>query len=224
MLEHNTMATLKNIPASDFLDVKHIETWPKWVLVRDNRLDTYVHASRNYWNHMRIYTELPEDLLVTWVVHCISNQLTNILNKNMPENEKESIVLRNTLIELRGLVNLYFDAQKLHRPPFISNPPTLPTGQQDIKQYIDNYQSGIRYFLPESKDIKMRMIVASISLFLARLIKFYKFSNGEIFHLPWQIQSVAKNYTKGYYLLDSYYKFDEETKKVKDMRAEDSGK
>jgi hypothetical protein len=68
------------------------------------------------------------------------------------------------------------------------------------------------------------MTIASISLFLARLIKFYKFPNGEIFHLPWQVQPVAKDYIKGYYLLDSYYKFDEETKKVKDMREEASGK
>jgi hypothetical protein len=106
------------------------------------------------------------------------------LKNSEPKDAKGVIVLRNHLIEMRTLVNLYFDSQKLHRTPFVQNAPAMPTSLQEVEQNIKNYKTGIAYFLPDSKDIKMRMTIASISLFLARLIKFYKFPNGEIFHLP----------------------------------------
>jgi hypothetical protein len=114
-------------------------------------------------------------------VYCISGKLTSIQKNSAPQDIK---ILKDHLLELRTLINLYFDIQKLSRTPFVPNAPAIPTSLQEVEQNIKNYQGGIANILPDAKDTKMRIHIASISLFLARLIKFYKFPNSEIFHLP----------------------------------------
>jgi uncharacterized membrane protein len=203
-----------NVPADVFLDENKPADWLKWKIVRDKTLHDMLANSTSWWNHPRIYTELPENLRIAWVVHGVNRQLVWILEDS---EEQDIRKIMNHLIWLRSLVNLYFDTLKI-RPPYIKNKPIITNGIADVHKKLEEYIQRLAFFLPDPTGYHMKQIITTISLFLWQLIHFYQLDKGEIYHLPGQIQPIAHQYQKGYYVLDSYYKYDEETNTVKNMQ------